>query len=247
MRGERALLGVDGHEERREIGFGRMAQALLEARTPQEALDRTVRAVVDVVPSADLVSITTIDGGELRTPAGSAEKAFELDEVQYDHGEGACVEAARSAATCASDDLARDPRWPRFGPAAADRGAQSLVSTPLPVVDSEGQQLRGALNAYSTGEIPEADREALSALAAETALGLAAARARRQAEQLREALGTRDVIGMAKGILMATRGVDDQGAFALLRDISQNNNVKLHELAATLVERHPELDLAAGA
>ena len=48
---------------------------------------------------------------------------------------------------------------------------------------------------------------------------------------LREALVARDVIGQAKGILMATQDLDADGAFALLVRASQAQNVKLRKVA----------------
>jgi AmiR/NasT family two-component response regulator len=39
------------------------------------------------------------------------------------------------------------------------------------------------------------------------------------------------VIGQAKGILMATRHIDADGAFALLRATSQDLNIKLRVIA----------------
>ena len=54
-------------------------------------------------------------------------------------------------------------------------------------------------------------------------------------EQLREALTTRDLIGQAKGILMERHRVSADGAFQLLVEISQRDNLKLREVAATVV------------
>ena len=55
------------------------------------------------------------------------------------------------------------------------------------------------------------------------------------------ALQSRDVIGQAKGILMERRGLDAGQAFDVLRSASQDLNVKLTEIAATLVERRGDL------
>lgn len=57
------------------------------------------------------------------------------------------------------------------------------------------------------------------------------------AAQLRDALGSRAPIEQAKGILMATRGCTADEAFALLRDTSNQRNVKLRDLARQIVER----------
>jgi AmiR/NasT family two-component response regulator len=48
-------------------------------------------------------------------------------------------------------------------------------------------------------------------------------------------LVTRDVIGQAKGILMATRHVDADTAFDLLRTTSQHRNVKLRAIAEQVI------------
>jgi AmiR/NasT family two-component response regulator len=59
--------------------------------------------------------------------------------------------------------------------------------------------------------------------------------ARKVADQLNEALKTRDLIGQAKGILMEREGVSDEEAFDMLKTISQNSNVKLRDIAQKLV------------
>jgi AmiR/NasT family two-component response regulator len=46
----------------------------------------------------------------------------------------------------------------------------------------------------------------------------------------------RDIIATAKGILMERHRVDAASAFRLLVEASQRTNVKLHQVAAWLVE-----------
>lgn len=53
------------------------------------------------------------------------------------------------------------------------------------------------------------------------------------------ALESRDVIGMAKGILMRAENVDPEGAFQVLIDLSQRENRKLRDVAADLVACYP--------
>src|SRR4051794_35234739 len=54
--------------------------------------------------------------------------------------------------------------------------------------------------------------------------------------QLTDALRSRDIIGQAKGILLAQGAVDDQSAFAMLVQASQRANTKLHDVARRLVD-----------
>ena len=66
--------------------------------------------------------------------------------------------------------------------------------------------------------------------------GLAAAiLASQNDQQLQAALSTRDRIGQAKGIIMERFKVDDVTAFDMLRQLSQESNVKLVDVAAKVI------------
>jgi AmiR/NasT family two-component response regulator len=56
-------------------------------------------------------------------------------------------------------------------------------------------------------------------------------------EQLRSSIVSRAVIDQALGVIMATEHCPRDKAFALLRSVSQNTNVKLRDLATTIVTR----------
>jgi GAF domain-containing protein len=86
----------------------------------------------------------------------------------------------------------------------------------------------------------DASAEALLSLFAQQAAILLAntqtvANARQLTGQLTEALANRDLIGQAKGILLAQGAADDHAAFAMLVAASQRSNVKLHEVARRVV------------
>jgi AmiR/NasT family two-component response regulator len=55
-------------------------------------------------------------------------------------------------------------------------------------------------------------------------------------EQLNDAIKTREIIGEAKGILMAREGVLEDEAFQMLVTASQNTNTKLKEIAQKIVD-----------
>lgn len=59
--------------------------------------------------------------------------------------------------------------------------------------------------------------------------------ARRSIADLRAALESNREIGAAIGIVMATRGVDSDGAFDLLREASQARHTKLRDVAREVV------------
>lgn len=242
-----------------DLAVGPLAEqfiALAEAlyRVPPEAgvvgvLEQVVQTAHQLVPEADVVSVTlrTADGG-FTTPAETDPVASRADQCQYDCGEGPCIDATATPGLgiAASPDLAHEPAWPRFGPAAAaDLGLHAVLSTGM---FPRGPHPRfGALNyyAYRPHALDAVDRDVMLILAAHAATALhgvtAASAAELRATQLEEALKTRDVIGQAKGILMERRGLDAGEAFDVLRRASQNLNVKLNTIAATLVDRRAEL------
>lgn len=82
-----------------------------------------------------------------------------------------------------------------------------------------------------------AQRDELAAQRAqlETDLARCVAQATRNGEQLHRAIESRDVIGQAKGILMARLHVDGDTAFNMLRAASSRSNRKLHVVAESLI------------
>jgi ANTAR domain/GAF domain len=227
--------------------FVRLAENLLAAGTVHGVLDRVVHAARAAVPGADLASVTLATETGYTTPAHTDDLALKLDEVQYRLAEGPCVEATRTPGLglTFSGDLAQGLEFPAFGPAAAALGVQSVLAVGL---FPEGEKSRfGALNvyAYQAGGLDEVDRDLAVILAAyaSTALAgtVATTSAELEAEQLRQALQSRDVIGQAKGILMERRGISADEAFDVLRRASQSLNIKLTTVAQTLVDRRAEI------
>jgi len=53
---------------------------------------------------------------------------------------------------------------------------------------------------------------------------------------MEEALRSRDVIGQAKGIIMVHEGIDEDAAFARLRETSQHLNIKLRDVAGRVAK-----------
>ncbi|KDN20980.1 GAF and ANTAR domain-containing protein [Amycolatopsis rifamycinica] len=253
---ERAGFGPDGEPAPGLLAaqFAQLTQTLLDATpTVGGVLKLVVGAAAALVPDADLVSVTLRDAdGTFHTPVGTDPVAERLDQVQYDHGEGPCVESARpdGPAVGWSPDLGGDARWPAFGPAAARHGYHSVLATAL-LPDARLPRLSGALNIYSRrpGAFDARAIDLALLLATHASLALAhthaVASAELEAAHLRRAVDSRDVIGQAKGILMQRRGITADEAFDVLRRASQELNVKLADLAKTLATRHTEVDLPA--
>jgi hypothetical protein len=253
---ERVWFGRGGEQAPGPLArqFADLTRTLLDATpTVGGVLKLVVGAATALIPDADLVSITLrAADGTFHTPVGTHPVAERLDQVQYDHEEGPCVESARpdGPAIGWSQDLGRDPRWPAFGPSAARHGYHSVLATAL-LPDARPPRLSGALNVYSRtpGAFGGPAIDIALLLATHASLVLAHTEAVVTAElesaHLRRAVDSRDVIGQAKGILMQRRGITADEAFDVLRRASQDLNVKLADLARTLATRHTEVDLPA--
>ena len=85
----------------------------------------------------------------------------------------------------------------------------------------------------------DVDEEILAELQSEGLLG------RERAAHLETALRSSRKIGAAMGIIMAGRAVSEEEAFLILRQTSQHTNVKLRELAESVVLTGDISDLAA--
>jgi len=75
-------------------------------------------------------------------------------------------------------------------------------------------------------------------LTAFTAVTVAAVMNGQEASTLRDGLESNREIGKAIGLIMALHDVSGDEAFALLRKSSQDLNVKIADLAASVVDRH---------
>ncbi len=163
--------------------------------------------------------------------------AAEADQVQFQAGQGPAVHALRHGEPARVDDTGTDQRWPSFGEQAAALGIASCYAVPLV---SDGVAI-GALalyaresGAFGAAETRRADEFAAHASGALT-LSLRMASCTDQNEQLRSSIVSRAVIDQALGVVMATEHCSRDQAFAILRSVSQNTNVKLRDLAGTIV------------
>ena len=191
----------DSEGRRAGPGLARELSELARVMQAEPAVPSLPRRIVGAaavnVPGAEHAGITIVRSKTLRSPDTTGDLVERVDAVQYETGQGPCVQAGRKRVTIRSDDLRVDPRWPRFSSRAVELGIVSMISVQLFVATDS----YGALNLYSSGPDTfntESERAAML-FASHAALAMKAADTE---VQLRVALGHRDVIGQAKGILM---------------------------------------------
>ncbi len=209
--------------------FADVARTLHDQPDVDGTLDAVAYASCAAVPGARSASITSMRDGRLVTSAATDELLVRADALQEAAGEGPCLESLTAGRTVTIDDLARTARYPVLAPRLVELGLRSVLAYQL----FAGQRRLGALNLFS--DVPGAfDEEALQlgeVFSTHAAVALAAAQT---TEQLTVAVGTRDLIGQAKGILMERYKLSADAAFALLVKGSQTSHRKLRDVAEEL-------------
>ena len=195
---------------------------------------KALQSVVDLAIEScgcERASVTLVRAdGVVETAASSDSLVEKADELQYRLDEGPCLRAAEQGGAYLILDTATDPRWPRWGPAVAELGLESVLSLNL----FTDHRVLGALNLYypSRDDFAEDEVEVARVVAAHASVALARLRAE---QDLWRAIDSRHLIGQAQGILMERFGLPPEKAFAVLRRYSQQHNIKLHDIASTLV------------
>jgi GAF domain-containing protein len=221
---------MDGH------AFDRQLASAIRTLDAEPDPPHTLQRLVDVTPEffrrADYAGVSLVEGGRITTPAATNERLRAVDELQHRMGEGPCHEAVRTSEVVTVDDLSRDQRWPRWGALmAAELGVRSSLSFRLFTAQNESW---GALNVYSCTPRAFDDDDVVHGQTIAAMVGVVLARSIHE-DQLAAALETRAVIGQATGILMERFQLDADVCFNILRRLSQQNNLKLRDIAAQLV------------
>jgi hypothetical protein len=205
----------------------------------EATLAATTTAAVHLIPgvdSADILIITESD--EHRSLAATSSLVVDSDHAQRRHRQGPCLDAAVGETMVLSNDLRKDTRWPNFSAAALEAGVLAVLSFQLYTQRRRPNQ-RAALNLVS--RLPDAFDPAAQAVAAMLATHAAITMiAHDRDAQFQSALSSRDTIGQAKGIIMERFDVDATRAFELLKRLSQDENIRLADVAARIVARRAD-------
>ncbi|RBY94705.1 hypothetical protein DQ244_05360 [Blastococcus sp. TBT05-19] len=193
--------------------------------------DRIVHVAGQAVAHSEDCALTLIEARRRpRTISSAGEISPRVDELQYEAGEGPCLEASETADFVHVDDLAHEPRWPGFADRCVrDTGVRSMFSVRLPLSGSD----TAALNFYarSPGAFDDLDIGVGAIFAPFAALAVQAALHQQQTTNLETALQSSRQIGTAIGILMARELMTADQAFAQLTSASQHLNRKLRDIA----------------
>lgn len=210
--------------------FAEMALALHEEPDVEQTLERVVEYAQQATVCDDAGLILLHGQGRMETAVASDPRVRKADELQTELADGPCVQAIHGQASIVVDDTGTDPRWPTWGPRAAELGLRSLLVVRL----HTASKTLGSLNLYGgrSGMFDDDDIDVAEIFGRHASIALASAR---EEDGLRQAIGARHLIGLAQGILMERYGLDADRAFAVLRRYSRHTNVKLRAVAERVI------------
>lgn len=229
---------MTAYDDQIVIALRHSAQSLVKQTISdlETVLTQIVASAAQTVPGACGGGISRIDKAAVQANHATDDDIRELDQLQYELGQGPCVTAINRApqnGVVLAHDLASRPdldQWPRFAPLAVRQGYRSTMSVQLIM---GGRRRRAALNLYSREPDTFTEQACIIAGLFATQASLLLYGAERAAAY-EHALDTRDVIAQAKGILIERFTIDEGQAFEMMITSSQETNLKLVDVARWL-------------
>jgi len=212
---------------------------LLSEETVDAALNLITEAAVLAADDASGAGVSLIEPDGYRSSTASTnDLVAQADALQYEMGQGPCLTAWAAGRPVIVEDVRLDSRWPEWGAAAFDLGLRSCISVPL----VSGGLAFGAIKIYWENPQLASPRlvRLLETLAAQAAIFLVNIQTRDRvssmSEQLKAALLQRNVVGTAKGIIMASHGLDEGEAILHLITRSTREGRTLRDIAQEVID-----------
>jgi hypothetical protein len=214
----------------------RAAAEAVRAAAASPSADAALQVVIQMVLRSgpwDAASISVRGpGGTMRPAASSDARAADADRLQFEVGEGPCLDAVHpepdgpgTERLVVAVDLAIEQRWPRWGPAVTALGIRSVAVLRLFTGHTVGSISLYARHPTGLDRKAVDDARVVAALASVVLARVCTER------DLWRAVHSRGLIGQAQGMLMQRYGLTAESAFAVLRRYSQQRNTKLVVLA----------------
>jgi putative methionine-R-sulfoxide reductase with GAF domain len=179
-------------------------QALLDGHAFAAKLETIAALAKRLLARCDAAGFVLQVRGSARSIGVTDGVALEVDLIQYDTGEGPCLEALEQSHVVRIDLVDAGERWTHFGPGALDAGINSVLSLP---VTAQGTTV-AALNLYSKsrGAFDEA-AQVLGTSLADFAADIIAASAIYASSvdlvhEVLEKIAAREMIDNALGVIM---------------------------------------------
>ncbi len=217
--------------------FARMSGLLLSEETVETSLGLLSALAQETVPGSSGAGVSILDERRRRSAGSTDARVRQADNLQYELDEGPCLAATAGRELVRIDDLAEDPRWPRWASAATSLGLRAAMSAPMVA----GDGALGAIKVYADRprSFDRHGEQLLTLFSAQAAVLVINVqtheRAMRLSEGMREAFRSRDAVSVAKGVLMGRNSIDEGTAFAMLMARSEQDGTSLVEAARGIV------------
>jgi hypothetical protein len=248
-RSRAARFGTDGEGQTSAVEQRRAHRDLdpddlLAVASPDQLLAMAAKAVARQGADMATAQLVARTGRLVLVAHVGLEQRFAEHFAVVDDERSACGAATGRATVVEVPDVADDPIFNGTENQQVVLAAGSKAVTSFPIANAAGQTI-GVVSAHYRSPGRHDLRPVRSVVQQVERLLAPAQPVRDGVEvpivenlQLRRALSSRGLIGMAKGILMASAGVDEDEAFAMLVRASQRENVRLRDVAARIVTRH---------
>jgi hypothetical protein len=220
---------------------------ITEASAPR-SLNELVAQATRQVPACSGAGAVLWHDGEPVVFAASHPSLPELIEVQVTSGRGPLLDSLEGGEPVGCPDTLEETRWPEYASAALRLGVRCSLSLAYQAgADVVCLSLFGTRRRTLGADSVEAAQR-LAAFGG-TVVGVASeyGAARRTARQLRDAAESRAVVDQAKGVLMHALGCGADEALQRMRQVSQARNMRVTELATTIIESRGAGGLAQAA
>lgn len=181
-------MNLGGARELADVMAG-AARALQAEEGPQRTLQKFTELAVEGVEGCDYAGVSMVSGDEITTPAATDDVPVDVDRIQYETGQGPCLDAIRHHEVFRTGDLRKEDRWPKFATRATqETGVRSMLAVRLFLAEDTF----GSLNLYSMRPDAFTDDSAVVArlLATQAAVALSAARESERADDVTGRLRT---------------------------------------------------------
>lgn len=196
------------------------------------------RELSQVIGSPVFSAVTLLRPRRAATVASSSEQARNMDEVQFAFDDGPCLRAAREHYTVVIQDYEMEDRFGDYRKAIEQFGIRSTLGVPIILQDTAD----AGLNLYCekpmvfTPEVIEAAEVFAANASNSLRLAVKIAGLMDHRANLTAAMETRTTIDLAVGIVMGQNRCSQDEAVNILKAASSARNVKLHDVAAAVVE-----------
>jgi transcriptional regulator with GAF, ATPase, and Fis domain len=215
--------------------FSALAEIIYQGTESSEVYGAICVAATLVVPGCDHASLLVRHGSRYVTVGASDRIAQRIDDMERLAGDGPCVDAIEEETPQIETDLTTPNQWPHL---AAKMVAETPVRGAMGFRILVDRRKTGALNLFSdkAGVFDTESAGQAIVLASFASVAINAVAQGDDVSTLRRGLLSNREIGKAVGMLMMLHNVDEQEAFNVLRRYSQDLNIKLADVARSVIE-----------